>query len=103
MSEILLNSLYHIWSKQRPQHLSHLLYVLQDQVGVEPLEHHVRLVARVGQEVPGGDLGPLGADWTDTVGTVSADTGLIQQTAITSLLLLRLHPPFCSQLLELAN
>lgn len=43
---------------------------------MEPLEHHVRLVGRVGQEVPGGDLGPLPADGADTVSAESADTGL---------------------------
>ena len=74
----MLDSLHHVRSEQRSEHSSHLLDVLQDQVGVEPLEHHVRLVGGVGQEGPGGDLGPLGADWTDTVSAVGADTGLTQ-------------------------
>ena len=72
----MLDSLHHVRSEQRSEDSSHLLDVLQDQVGVEPLEHHVGLVARVGQEGPGGDLGPLRTDGADTVSAVSADTGL---------------------------
>ena len=75
-SQVLLDTGDHVGSEEGEQHLPHLLDVLQDQVGVEPLEHDVGLVGGVGQELPGGDLGPLVTDWTYAVSAEGTDTGL---------------------------
>ena len=86
--QILLDSLHHVGPQQGEEHLPHLADVLHHQLRVEPLEHHVGLVGRVGQELPRGDLGPLIACRTQAVRAVGTDTGLQWKvlTELTSLL-----------------
>ena len=90
--QILLDSLHHVGPQQGEEHLPHLADVLHHQLRVAArdaiFEHHVGLVGRVGQELPGGDLGPLVTCRTQAVRAVGTDTGLQWKvlTELTSLL-----------------